>query len=57
MGISKEDLVVGVVNGQRVGPLQLGCDDGADIGPIHAGSADVRRVTPVGPVQPSGKRR
>lgn len=57
MGISKEDLVVGVVNGQRMGPLQLGCDDGADIASIHAGSADVRRVTPVGPVQPSGKRK
>lgn len=56
MGIGKEDLVVGIVYGQRVGPLQLGCDDGTGIGSIHANPANIGRVTPVGPVEPSGKR-
>lgn len=50
MGISKEDLVGGVVYGQSIGPLQLGGDDGTDISAVHASSADIRCVTPVRPV-------
>lgn len=56
MGISKEDLIGGVIYGQSIGPLQLGCDNGADIAPVHANPPDIRCVTPVGPVQPSGLR-
>lgn len=56
VGISKEDLVGGVVYGQSIGPLQLGFDNGADIASVHANSADICCVTPVGPVQPSGKK-
>lgn len=56
VGISEEDLVGGVIDGQSVGPLQLGCDDGTDVASIHADSADVCCVTPVSPVQPSGKK-
>jgi len=54
--ISKEDLVGGVVYGESTGPLQLGGYDGTGVASIHADSADIRRVTPVGPVKPSGKK-
>lgn len=54
VGISKKDLVGGVVYGQSIGPLQLGCDNGTDIASIHANSTDICCVTPVSPVQPSG---
>lgn len=54
VGISKEDLVSGVVYGESIGPHQLGFDNSTDISSVHANSADVRFVSPVGPVQPSG---
>ncbi len=57
VGISKEDLIGGVVHGQSAGPFQLGFDNGTDIASIHANSADICCVTPVGPVQPSGKKK
>lgn len=57
VGIGEEDLVVGVVYGQGSGPVQLGCDDGAGVPSVHASPADVRHVSPVGPVQPAGKQR
>lgn len=57
VGISKEDLVGGVVYGQSMRLQQLGCDDGTDIASVHASSADICCVTPVGPVQPSGIKR
>lgn len=57
VGIGKEDLVGGVVDGQSIGPLQLGCDNGANVASVHADSADICRVTPVGPVQPSEGER
>lgn len=56
VGISKEDLIGGVIYGQSIGPLQLGGDNGADVAPVHANPADICCVTPVGPVQPSGSR-
>lgn len=54
VGISKEDVVGGVVDGQSTGPLQLARYEGADIVSVHANSADICCVTPVGPVKPSG---
>lgn len=57
MCISKKDLVGCVVNGQSVGPLQLGCDDGTDIVSIHASSANVSISAPVSPVQPSWEKK
>lgn len=53
MGISKEDLVGGVVNGQSAGPLQLCCDDGTNICSIHANSSNIGLISPVSPVEPS----
>lgn len=57
VGIGKKDLVGGVVYSQSIGPLQLGCDNGTDIASIHANSADICHVTPVGPVQPSRRKK
>lgn len=57
MGVGEEDLIGGVVDGQRIGPLQFGGDDGRGIGAVHANSANVRSVPPVCPVQPSNKAK
>lgn len=57
VGISKEDLIGGIVNSQGVWPLKLGCNDGTDIGSIHANPADVCIITPVSPVEPAGREK
>lgn len=56
MGVGKEDLVGGVVNGQGTGPLQLGGDEGSGVGTIHTNPANVGSVPPVCPIQPAAGR-
>lgn len=57
VSIGKEDPVVAVVYGQGSGPVHLGSDDSAGVSSVHASPANVRHVTPMGPVQPAGKQR
>lgn len=57
MGIRPVELVVGVVNGDPIGPLDLGGDDGRFVGAIHSNTADEGFVAPVCPVDKSEKGR
>lgn len=57
MGVRPVELVVGVVNGDPIGPLDLGGDDRCFVGAVHPDTADKGFVTPVRPVNKSEKER
>lgn len=57
MGVRPVQLVVGVVNGDPIGPLDLSGDDRHFVGAVHPDTADKGFVAPVCPVDKSEKER
>lgn len=57
MGIRPVELVVGVVNGDPIRPLDLGGDDCRFVGAVHPDTADKGFVAPVRPENKSEKER
>ncbi len=49
-------LVIGVVNSETVGPLDLSSDDGRLVIPIHPDTSNEGFVSPVSPVHISAER-
>ncbi len=56
-GVREIDSLVGQVESQAVGPVDLGADDHRPLGSVHADSLQTRELAPVGPEQPPGFRR
>lgn len=56
VGVRPVELVVGVVDGDPVGPLYLGGDDRCFVGSIHPNATDEGFVAPVCPVYKSKRR-
>lgn len=57
MCVRPVELVVGVVNGDPIGPLNLGGNDRHFVNAVHPDAADEGFVTPVRPVDKSEKER
>ena len=57
LGVCKVDPLGGDVQGQAVGPVDLGADDGLPQGPVHPDPLDPRVLAPVSPEQPAGVGR
>ena len=53
LGVGKVDALVGDVEGETVGPLDLGADDRLTVCSVHANSLQTWELAPVGPEQPS----
>ena len=57
LGVCKVDPLGGDVQGQAVGPVDLGADDGLPQRPVHSDPLDPRVLAPVSPEQPAGVGR
>lgn len=57
VGISEVDPACGVVQGQAIGPVELGADDDSSHGSIHVCSLDPWVLAPVGPEHQVGAER
>lgn len=57
VGVGPVEMVVGVVDGDAVGPLDLGGDDRCFVGAVHPNASNKGLVAPVRPVDKSEKRR
>ena len=53
-GIGKVDSLVGDVESETVGPVDLGADDDGPVCAVHTDSLQTRELSPVCPEQPSG---
>ena len=51
--VGEVDALVGDVEGETVGPVDLGADDRLTVCSVHANSLQTWELTPVGPEQPS----
>ena len=56
LGVGKVDSLGGDVQGQTVGPVDLGGDDGLSAGAVHADPLNPGILSPVCPEQPLGVR-
>ena len=54
LGVCEVDPLGGDVEGEAVGPVDLGGDDGAAPRAVHADPLDARVLAPVRPEQPTG---
>ena len=55
--VGEVDALVGDVEGETVGPVDLGADDRLTVCSVHANSLQTWELAPVGPEQPPGIRR